>query len=208
MRSWQRWVDLVIIGVAAAVALAIVRQREPRLNRVAVSDWDRIRADGLLLGDSAAAMSIVEFVDYRCPACRSAEGVVAAIERDFPAQVSRVVRLVPVRRGDAVSDTAALSAVCAAEQGGFEGMHRVLFAHGDLVGAARWDSLARLAQITDTERFFGCLRSPRAQMRIEADRAEGEALGVSMLPTFIIDRTWMGAIEPRQLRQVLMERLR
>jgi protein-disulfide isomerase len=153
-------------------------------------------------------VSVVEFIDYRCPACRTAEGVFIGIKRSGSPSVPRVVRLFPLRRQAALQDSAALSAVCADAQGRFAAMHSALFEHAELVANSAWDSIAVLADIPDRTLYHICLGSRQAQERISQDQALGESLGVSSLPTFVVDREWLDRVDGPRLRRILLEQAR
>lgn len=169
-------------------------------------DWRQLASSTLQIGDTEAALTVIEFLDYSCPACRSAEGVFVGVQYTHPSSIRRLVRLVPLRRDGGASDTLALAAVCAAEQGRFEEMHRILFADAAVARESGWAAVAERAGVSSLDEFRVCLHSATTAARVAEDRLLAERMGVTALPTYVIDRRWTRA-EPTRLRQILLSLL-
>ena len=110
-------------------------------------------------------------------------GKVRVVHKDFP---------LPSHSG---AVPAAEAARCAAAQGIFWEYHDLLylavpaFSRDDLVGYAR-----RLA--IDRDAFAACVDGRRFRKQVEADVAEGRALGVRGTPTFVINGTLVVGAQP------------
>jgi protein-disulfide isomerase len=208
LAHFRSFFDVTLVAVVVAIAAAVYMQRKPDRLTMSPQDWGAIVSGDLWLGDVNAKTTVVEFVDYRCPACGVFEGVLSQFERDHPGQTRRIIRHYPIARNGPYSDSAALAAVCAAGQHRFPEMHTALFRNPNLIVAAAWDSLASLSGVSDQPRFAHCMRSAQAATTLAADRALAAGLGVSVLPTLIVDREWLRGIEALELRGVLIDRLR
>ena len=165
-----------------------------------------IPAGTAVLGPPDAPVTIVEYSDYLCPYCQSAEAVVAKVLERYQGKVKFVhrdfllgrPRSLPVARG----------ALCAGEQGKFwEYRHDLLSSAGDwsdrdLEGRAR-----KLGLKTDD--FRSCLASDRHDKTILASTEEGQKLGVSGTPTFFVNgRRMTGVRSEQQFDELIQAELR
>jgi protein-disulfide isomerase len=83
---------------------------------------------------------------------------------------------------------AAEAAHCAGEQGRFWEMHDRLFANQAALSAGDFRRLAEELRL-DLSRFQACLESGRYAARIRRDLAEGNRLGITGTPTFLLGIT-------------------
>jgi len=136
-------------------------------------------------GPAAAPVSVVEFSDFECPFCAEVVPVVRELLKAYPTQVRLSFKHFPLpfHKHAALAHEAALAA---GEQGKFWEMHDLLFAgqgamsHEDLVSKAKELNL-------DMPRFLVDLDSRRFKAVVEADRKEGDRLGVDGTPFFFIN---------------------
>lgn len=147
---------------------------------------------GYLLGSSAAPVEVSEFADYQCPACQQFEsvqfpavrqqlietGMVRWRYRDFPLGMHPHARV------------AAHAAACANEQGKVWELHQVIYARQSEWSPARnaagkFSDYAKEVGL-DVNRYDECMKSAKFAGRIQASVDEGNKLGVSGTPTFLI----------------------
>lgn len=157
----------------------------------------RVRADGgAAIGDSNAAVTLVEYTDYQCPFCKRHH------DRTFPelrknyvdtGRVRYVVRDLPLSF-HAMAEPAALAGRCAGEQGKFWEARDALFAvPGELTPDAIRAALLGLG--LDAARYDACVQDPATLAAVTADQDEAAAAGISGTPSFVVGRTVDGAIE-------------
>lgn len=96
-------------------------------------------ANGAVLGQDSAALTIVEFSDFQCPYCkRLFDGAWVQLKKDYvdTGKVKVVFRDFPLYQIHKNAGAAALAGQCAKEQGKFWDMHDKLFTNQD-----EWSSL-------------------------------------------------------------------
>jgi protein-disulfide isomerase len=99
--------------------------------------------------------------------------------------VQYVFKDFPLERIHPQALRAAEAAHCAGEQGKFWEMHERLFADPAAVGAGEFRRLAEELRL-DLGRFQACLESGRYVARIRRDLAEGNRIGITGTPTFLL----------------------
>ncbi len=147
-------------------------------------DWEQYANSEDTIGVRGAPVTIVEFGDYECPACRvlhnhldSLQSLGVAFQvvyRHFPLKIHRFA--IPAARASR----------CAADQGRFEGMHKALYEHADSLGLVSWWWYARTAGVGDSMAFEVCLRSAEAGRALARDTLDGQRLGITGTPTTIL----------------------
>jgi formate-nitrite transporter family protein len=136
-------------------------------------------------GSAAATVTLVEYGDYACPACRDAEWIVKEILNVMPAEVRFVFRHFPVRQEHPQALHAAEAAEAAGAQGKFWDMHDYLFEHQRHLGDT--DLLRYGAEIgLNTDRYDDELMREVYASRVSADLLSGMRSGVTATPTFFI----------------------
>lgn len=90
----------------------------------------------------------------------------------------------------------ACAAECAGDQGRFEALHGALLANPSQPRNGVWESRAVQAGIPDVAEFLSCLRDQRHDHRITRDREAGRQVGVSAVPTLVINGTVVTGAKP------------
>jgi protein-disulfide isomerase len=159
-----------------------------------------------VLGPPDAPVTIVEFSDYLCPYCQSAETVVAKVLERYEGKVKFIHR--DFLLGRPRSLPVARAALCAGEQGKFwEYRHDLLSSTGDW---SDQDLEARAARMgVGPEDFRSCLASERHDQTIRASSEDGQKLGVSGTPTFFVNgRRMTGVRSEQQFDEIIQAELR
>jgi len=148
-----------------------------------------------LRGDPNAPIQIVEYSDYQCPFCRSAEPTLKALLAKYPGQVNLSYRDLPLREIHPQADESAEAARCAGDQDKFWEYHDLLFEnqgklkHEDLLQHARNLKL-------EEKQFSACLASRKYKDLIQQEMQVGFAIGVTGTPGFFINGTLFGGNVP------------
>lgn len=186
-------VSLVLVLCALATTAIVVRRElrpspgpspGPLQATKHIRSWKALAATGRRIGLADAPLQLIEFGDFECPACAGFHRQLAAESFKHKADIAihYVHYPLPYHR---FATPAAKAAECAADQGRFNEMHQLLFAHQDSLGLKPWASFAASALVDDTVRFNHCLDADPPKARVDAQRALGDSLGITGTPTFI-----------------------
>lgn len=153
------------------------------------SDWQAWAETGIRIGPDNARMVITEFVDFRCPYCRSLAPVLDSVFAAFDGDVALEIHHFPLAIHELALPTA-VAAECADRQGKFRPMYHALYEQMDSVGKRAWRELAADPRIGDIRAFEACMHIPAEQFsRIAAGRALGERIGITGTPTVYVNGT-------------------
>ncbi len=150
-------------------------------------------------GSEEALVTLVEYGDFECPYCATAEPVVRELLASFGDDLRYVWRHLPLTDVHPTAKRSAEAAEAASAQGRFWEFYDALFAHQR---AFTPDDLERYAEQLglDLERFRDELRHRRDMERVAEDVASADASGVSGTPTFFINgRRHHGAYDSEAL---------
>jgi protein-disulfide isomerase len=163
--------------------------------------------DDLIAGPVDAPVTLVEYGDYKCPACGAAFPMVKAIQKRLGAKLRFVFRNMPLSEIHPNAELAAEAAEAAAAQGKFWEMHDALYEHQDQLGPGLVATLARRLHL-DMPRFEEDLVSHRFRERVKHDFMGGVRSGVAGTPTFFVDGArYDGNLDEESLRAVLHQRI-
>jgi protein-disulfide isomerase len=153
------------------------------------------------LGPANARVTIVEFSDFECPHCRELYRTLKSLEPLYP-QVRVVFKDFPLTQIHPWTETASIGARCAYMQSpdAFWQLHDAIFESQDLISTENvWEKVTGFAKAAglDTDAFKACMSSPEAQKAVDANRADGMAVGVTSTPTvFVNGRMLIGGDKP------------
>jgi protein-disulfide isomerase len=154
-----------------------------------VPDWEEHIPGGTRIGSATAAVTILEFADFQCPACRRfAVDAWPRLRRKYGDEVALVYRHWPLSYHKAAY-SAAIASDCAAIQGRFESFHDVLFEQQDSIGQKAMARFAHEAGVPNIDQFEACASHPGPLPTIEDDIAAARKIGGRGTPTLIINGT-------------------
>jgi len=150
-------------------------------------------------GPEDAALEIIVFSDFACPACVRVHEWLGDVSRQFGVPVRVAFRHFPL----GPPGPAAAAAVAAHEQGKFWEFADILFAHRNELDPARITEYATKAGL-DLDKLRGCVASDRPRLVLAADVDEAKRLGVQAAPTLFINGVhFVGVPSPRLIRAIL-----
>lgn len=156
------------------------------------SQAEVVREDSQILSQAEDEQAVlVEFLDFECEACAAAYPLVEELRAEYGENVTFVHRYFPLP-GHPNSMTAAIAAEAAAQQDAYEPMYQQLFetqtewGHNAEDQSEVFRGYAEELDL-DMDAYDEAVADPTTQERIEADIADGEALGVAGTPTFFLD---------------------
>lgn len=175
---------------------------------LAVGEGDAlVRPHAPIMGSKDAPVTIVEFFDPSCEACRSFYPIVKQIMGMFPNHVRLVLRYTPLHQG---SDEAVRILESARLQGKFEPVLEVLVArqpewaiHGAPDIAKAWAFAGSTG--LDVERAKRDAASPAITRVLEVDLADVKANAIQRTPTFFVNGKPLTSFGPQQLYELVRQ---
>lgn len=153
-------------------------------------------------GSDSASVTIVEYGDLQCPACKSAHELITT---PLLAQIGDDVRFefrhFPLRSIHPYAFKAAQAAECAADQGKFWEFLDIAYAQQDTLKTAPYVAWAGELGL-DTDLFGRCLSSGIKGDAVLAEYAAGEKLNVRGTPTYFVNGTQVEATIPALLTAI------
>ncbi len=149
--------------------------------------------DSPSLGNASAPITLIEFSDYECTYCKTAEPVVQKILQAYGDKIRFVYSDYPLDF-NANARPAAQAARCAEQQEQFWPYHAKLMASQEL-HREKYQSISDKVGL-DREQFDACLESEDSNAAIDRDVADGEAVGVSGTPAFFINGRMISGAQP------------
>lgn len=148
-----------------------------------------IRPHSPILGPAEAPVTLVEFFDPSCEACRAFHPVIEALRKEFPTQLRVVLRYTPFHKG---SDEAVRILEAARMQNKFEHVLNALFEKQPdwaLHDGPDMEKAWRIAGATGMDLVKGKTDSlfPGTTAVLNQDMADLTALGIEQTPTFYLD---------------------
>lgn len=176
---------LLIFGavrLAASGGAAIARDSSPA--PVGAGDW--------ILGPENAPVTLIEYSDFECPACRSVQPLLKEVLASMPDEVRLIYRHFPLRTIHPKSIPAARAAEAAGLQGKFWQMHDVLFEkqpEWSVVGVNADDQFEKYAADMglDIERFKADYKSREMSSKVNAAYDAAVRLRLEYTPTFFLN---------------------
>lgn len=165
------------LRTGAAIQI-FLKEPEPPVQNISVDD-DPAR------GDVNAAVTVVEFTDFQCPACSAMQPAIEDVLKSYGNRVRFVVRDFPLNIHQNARK-AAEAADAAAAQGKFFEYISVLFKNQSALDNASLKKYASDLGL-DRAKFDAALDNGQYAAEVSHDVADGEAYGVDATPTIFIN---------------------
>lgn len=144
----------------------------------------------IAIGSKDAPLTMIEYTDYQCPYCRKFHtetfeeikknyidtGKLRYISRDFPLDMHENAK------------GAALAAHCADEQGKFWELRHVMITNSAQLKSENIDKYANDLGM-DMNKFTACTSSDKYKVSVDQSMAQGQSIGISGTPSFVLGRT-------------------
>ena len=152
-------------------------------------------------GNPEATITVVEYSDFQCPACRTYYALTKQLTEDMGDEIKLIYRHFPLEKSHPQARLAATAAEAAALQGKFWEMHDLLFENqrewnnqntNDVIST--FNQYASKMNLEE-EKFDSCLRNGKYIEEIQKDLDDGRAYGISGTPGFFVGNDQIGFIE-------------
>ncbi len=158
----------------------VITLKEPELPRVRVN-----LGDATIQGPTEAPVTVVEFSDYQCPACRKNHETMKKIMETYQGRVKWVFKDFPLR-SHRWAAKAAEGARCAADQHKFAEFQDVLFSSDQELAPDQMEVYA-LEMGLDSFQFRQCLDGGKYRSAVEKSIEDGRSIGVNSTPTLVVN---------------------
>ncbi|QDE35787.1 disulfide bond formation protein DsbA [Microbacterium foliorum] len=178
---------LAIVGIVYAMSQQAADPAPPEGEKL-----QTVRTDSHVLDDGGPdAVTVVEFLDFECEACGAFYPIIEDLREQYDGEITYVVRYFPLP-GHINSTQAALAAEAAAEQDRFEDMYHRLFETQAQWGEQSEETPEVFRTLAvelglDMAAYDAAVADPATLERVQADKSDGEQLGVRSTPSFFID---------------------
>lgn len=192
---------VVVSVLCTAIVTGLVVRRElfsgsvshPKPVAIGAADWDRLEKSGLRTGPGSALLTVVEFVDFECPACAAFYRTLRRFQSAHSDEVAVVLQHFPLEMHENALHLARV-VECAAHRGRLVPLQDSIFSRQAFMSRRSAVELGVVAGIGDTLEFRACVSDSAQTVRVDSGIAIGRRLGVTATPTVIID-----GIQYRQL---------
>jgi protein-disulfide isomerase len=151
-------------------------------------------------GNHLGEVTVVEFFDYRCPACKAVAATVKQLVRDDP-NLRIVYKEFPILGEESV--LAAKAALAAQRQGKYVAFHDALMEAREALNLSLLLKIAAAAGL-DVEKLKTDMENSGIQTHIAKNRTLAQAIGVNSTPTFVIgDDLVRGAIDLASFKELV-----
>jgi protein-disulfide isomerase len=156
------------------------------------------------LGPADAPVTIIQFADYQCPYCGTAQVTVDEVMKAYEGKIRFVFRDFPLNFHENATP-AAVAANCAARQEKFWPIHDAIMKQqraitdGDLRKLAADNGL-------DIGRWDECRKDPAMAAEVQADEQDGAKLGVTGTPAFFVNGVFLNGAQPFEKFKQIIDR--
>lgn len=186
--STENKILLGVIGATLAIIVGSALLLGGKPSTSSTSTVDRnilVRADSWKEGTGSAKVTLVEFSDFQCPACKAAQPEVKSTLEKYKGNIEFVYRHFPLPAHQYAFD-AAVAAEAAGKQGKFWEMHDQLFVispdldRNHLIQAAKDINL-------NIDQFSADLDSQELRQKVANDETDGNKAIINATPTFFVN---------------------
>ncbi len=151
-----------------------------------------------------ASVSIIDFSDFQCPACKMFSGQLKAIMQHYGDKINVDYKHFPINSNSYIL---AEASECARDYGKFWEYHDLLFESSKKQTTISLTSMAVSLGI-NAEAFSTCLQTGEKREKVITDQREGGQLGVKGTPTLLINGVLMeGAKSFNELKSIIDKEL-
>jgi protein-disulfide isomerase len=192
MIKWKLIISIVVGTLAVIIGASFLLSKPIPNSSVKFDQQKLVFGAAHITGSENALVTIVEFSDFQCPACRTAAATLDGVLEKYKGEVKFIYRHFPLTSIHKNAMAASVASEAAGEQGKFWEYSKVLFDKQDA-----WEklgnpqdlfiNLAREVGVTDLDKFKNEIGKQARRDLILADMSLGNQLGVDATPTFFVN---------------------
>jgi protein-disulfide isomerase len=169
------------------------------------------KADGPYRGAASKDFEMVEFADFQCPHCKEAQANMEKLANDFP-KARIVFQNYPIASIHPQATTAAEYGLCVSKQAGSDAFFRyaaAVFDGQDGLATSDGATLTLNSAVTkaglDPAKISACAADPQIKAQIDASVKLGSDVGVTQVPTLIVNGREIPANAPYEVLKKIAE---
>jgi len=194
MKNLPLLLGTLVVTAALIVGVVLVFSKNTNQQQAVADQSELLTESPHVKGPDDALVTIVEFSDFQCPACKATYPLVEKVAQQYPDQVRLIYRHFPLVSIHTKAQLAAQAAEVAAEEGKFWEYHDLLFEHqltwSQLEGKEEYiEQLANYAEELgiDKASFLERIESDRIKSLVNEDIAAGGRLNIQATPTLYVN---------------------
>lgn len=181
----------LVVGIFLAVKSSTNTQENTVEEPTTLGPIEELRQVDWVKGGLLARLTLIEYSDFQCPACKAYYPIMKQIEKDYADRVRIVYRHYPLRSIHENADAAARAAEAAGKQKKFWEMHDLLFERQE-----EWSKnkdpkgsfLIYAASLElDRAQFQKDLESKEVTEKVNGDAAQAQAAKLQGTPSFFLN---------------------
>ncbi|MDD3694068.1 MAG: thioredoxin domain-containing protein [Candidatus Pacebacteria bacterium] len=190
-RNKRAWIISIIAIVALLIIAFIISRTEKTVDPASFADVVTFDLGAHEKGNLDSQIRLIEYSDFQCPACKSAEPAVEDLVNTFGDQFVFEYRHYPLRSIHPNAQKAAEASEAAAKQGKFWEMHDILFARQNEWSQSfnpekMFSSYAKEIGL-NVDRFKYDLKSDEVKKVVNDSYNEAVSLNLPGTPSFVYD---------------------
>ena len=201
---------IVVVTVALIIGAVFFLSKPEK--PIIVDSSRLVKDDSLKMSSPSAKLTIVEFGDFQCPACKAAHPGLKQAIGDFPGQVNFVFRHYPLpQHQNAIAGAKAVEA--ANMQGKVWQMRDALYDNLEEWGESK-DPLEFFKKYAtelgmNPEKLIADMNDPKIKDKINRDISDGNAAGVNSTPTlFFNNELYKGGVGYTDLKSEIESKVK
>jgi formate-nitrite transporter family protein len=193
MKNLPLLIGTLVVTVLMVVGIVVMFSRSATAPQV-VDQAQLVGESAHAMGDANAVVTIVEFSDFQCPACKATQPLLKEVVNLYPDKVRLVYRHFPLSSIHPHAEMAARASEVAAETGSFWPYHDLLFDR-----QLEWAELASADEVKqkfagyaeelgiDKASFLERIESDHIKTLVTEDITAGGQLNVQSTPTLYVN---------------------
>jgi protein-disulfide isomerase len=192
MKKWKLIVSIAVGTLALLIGTSFLLSKPIENSSVKIDQQKLVFGAAHITGNENAPVTIVEFSDFQCPACRSATATLDGVLEKHEGEIKFIYRHFPLTSIHKNAMAASIASEAAGEQGKFWEYSKALFDKQDA-----WEklgnpqdlfiNLAKEVGVADLDKFKNEIGKQARRDLILADMSLGNQLGVDATPTFFVN---------------------
>ena len=162
-------------------------------------------------GDANAPITVVEYSDFQCPFCKRGSDMLPGLLDEYPGKIKIIFKQFPLPNHNWAKPSS-IASLCAFEQGNdkFWAFHDMVFAKQKEINLAnstdKFNEIAKEIGL-DQSKFDACVSSGENAARVDAEVQEGQLIGISSTPTFVVDGLIVPGADLQSVKNAINSRM-